>query len=142
MNTHKYFTELGEKSLAKGNHQLKDQNIDLVELERQWIRQWHTIPFPLRRFVLRNHDQDMGINDLVAFWSSPENAMAEYTRGEEGRRLCDAIWVMAKRYLPICISKAGALVLNGSFVRQCLVSKQADVALLYIFALFYTMLMF
>ena len=88
-------------------------------MERHLRRDWESLPYQLRRFVLDQHQNCISLNDLVKFWSNP--TMAEYTRGSAAKRVCDALWSLAKEYLPISSSKARALTLNGSFLRQCLV---------------------
>ena len=87
-------------------------------------RHWEAIPPRAKSFLLNNL-HSLRLNTLAKFWSHFD--MIGYTHGDltDGDitgNLCITSWFLARQYLEIGMQlEARALILNGSFLHQCLV---------------------
>ena len=82
-------------------------------------RHWEVIPPLAKSFLLQNL-HSLRLNALAKFWSNL--AMIGYTHGDITGNLCVASWFLARQYLEIGMQlEARVLILNGSFLHQCLV---------------------
>lgn len=85
-------------------------------------RLWRSMPEEASAFLLETPADGLTLDRFVAFWSSPSRVECTRNKGTV-ERLRDASYTMAHNYLTLGREgPARALMLNGSFLFECIVS--------------------
>ncbi len=116
-------TSRSGSSSSQRRNALSGSNVQTVEKVQKAIeRQWQTLPKGARAFLLETPLDSLSLCEFAKFWSSP--FLVDYTRGKSfPGGVHDASYSLALSYLRLGrVRDARALMLNGSFIMECMVS--------------------